>query len=549
MLVAALSIAAVASPAHAVRRDQASPIAEYVRARAADAAGMPELAAVRYSAVLAVSPDDEVTASRAYRQAILAGDRALALKSARLLEQKGVLPPDARLLILSDAVIRKDWKAAKLLVDRIDEDDVFAFMAPAIGAWLAVGAGDSNPLAKLDKRRGGTLGAAYAGDQRALVLISIGKPQEALAAIRAQGLRGDGSSERLRVQAAASLLKLGRRADAEAMLAGDDPLLVSARERIAAGKELGGAVTTPAEGIAALLARVAVDVNRERVTPLALALARIATFLAPQQVEYRLVTAELLGGVGQYDAALAAIGEIANDSPLAQAARSARVGLLARKGEKDAALGEALAATKGSDASAGDWARVGDLYVELRRQLEAAAAFGRAIALAEADKRLQDQLWTLWLQRGGALEQAGDWKAGKAALEKALALAPEQPAVLNYLGYAQLERRQNLPEAEKLIAKASQLRPDDPAITDSLGWVYYLRGDVPKAIATLERAVAGEPSEPTINEHLGDAYWTAGRRYEARYAWQAALVYADKEDASRISRKLDTGLTPEVAAP
>jgi hypothetical protein len=138
MLVAALSIAAVASPAHAVRRDQASPIAEYVRARAADAAGMPELAAVRYSAVLAVSPDDEVTASRAYRQAILAGDRALALKSARLLEQKGVLPPDARLLILSDAVIRKDWKAAKLLVDRIDEDDVFAFMAPAIGAWLAV---------------------------------------------------------------------------------------------------------------------------------------------------------------------------------------------------------------------------------------------------------------------------------------------------------------------------------------------------------------------------------------------------------------------------
>jgi Flp pilus assembly protein TadD len=93
------------------------------------------------------------------------------------------------------------------------------------------------------------------------------------------------------------------------------------------------------------------------------------------------------------------------------------------------------------------------------------------------------------------------------------------------------------------------LRPDDPAITDSLGWVYYLRGDVPKAIETLERAVAGEPSEPTINEHLGDAYWTAGRRYEARYAWQAALVYADKEDASRISRKLDTGLTPEVAAP
>lgn len=549
LLLGAALVAILASPAAAVRREEASPITEYVRARAADAAGMPKLAATQYSAVLASSPDDDVTAGRAYRQAILAGDRALALKAARLLDQKGTLPPDARLFILADAVGRKDWKAAKLLVERIEQDDVFAFMAPVLSAWVALGAGDSNPAAKLDKRRGGPLGSAYANDHRALLLIASGRNADAVAAVRSLGARADGSSARLRVQAAATLIKAGDRADAEALLEGEDPLLAAARERLAAGKELAGAVVTPAEGVAALLLRIAVDVNRERVTPLALALARTATFLASHEAEGWLVTAEMLGGAGQYDAALAAIDEISADSPLAPAARSTRVALLTRKGEKEIALAEALAATRRADASAADWARAGDIYVDLRRQAEAANAFARAIALAEADKSLNDQLWTLWLQRGGALEQAGDWAGGKAALEKALALAPDQPAVLNYLGYAQLERRQNLAEAEKLIERASQLRPEDAAIADSLGWARFLRGDVPKAIEMLERAVIGDPSEPTINEHLGDAYWTAGRRYEARYAWQAALVYADREDAQRISRKLETGLNPDVAAP
>ena len=117
----------------------------------------------------------------------------------------------------------------------------------------------------------------------------------------------------------------------------------------------------------------------------------------------------------------------------------------------------------------------------------------------------------------------------------------DRPAVLNYLGYAQLERRENLEEAEKLILRASQLRPKDSAITDSLGWVYYVRGNLPKAIETLERAVQGQPDEPTINEHLGDAYWAAGRRIDARYAWRAALLGADAPGSERLRGKIDFG--------
>ena len=121
--------------------------------------------------------------------------------------------------------------------------------------------------------------------------------------------------------------------------------------------------------------------------------------------------------------------------------------------------------------------------------------------------------------------------------------------MLNFLGYSQLERRENLAEAERLIQEASRLQPDDAAITDSLGWANYNRGDIPKAIELLERAARGQPADPAINEHLGDAYYSAGRRYEARYAWRAALIYAEGKAVDRLKGKIDVGLRPELAAP
>jgi Flp pilus assembly protein TadD len=120
--------------------------------------------------------------------------------------------------------------------------------------------------------------------------------------------------------------------------------------------------------------------------------------------------------------------------------------------------------------------------------------------------------------------------------------------VLNYLGYAQLERRENLVEAERLVREAHRLAPDNAAITDSLGWALFLKGSLGEAIPLLEQAAQGEPADVEINEHLGDAYYAAGRRVDARYAWAAALVYAESEDATRLRAKIDRGLTHELAA-
>jgi Flp pilus assembly protein TadD len=255
----------------------------------------------------------------------------------------------------------------------------------------------------------------------------------------------------------------------------------------------------------------------------------------------------LLAAQNQKGAALTAFDHIGRDDPLADAAADARIALLTASGDSALALKQAEKAAHDKAAGGSDWIRLGDLYDQLGRHQEAAEAYTHAQSV-RIDESATPQ-WTLWLLRGGSLLRAGNWPEAKASLEAAYKLAPDQPLVLNYLGYAQLERRENMVEAEKLIRTANRLDPESPQITDSLGWARYLQGDLAKAIELLEAAVRSEPTDAAINEHLGDAYFSAGRRYEARYAWSAALVSAERKDAERLRAKLETGLAPNLAAP
>jgi len=552
MLAAAAILAAAAPiPAFAAEGDGSGrAAAQYVRARAADAAGKLDVAAAGYAAALAASPGDELLALRTYRQAMLAGDEPLARRAAVVLEQRSALPADARLFLLSQAVKAKDWTAASRAADEIEKDDVFGFLVPIIRGWIAFGAGTGNPLEKLALvGKGGSLTIAYAGEQRALLLLATGQTRDGIAAIQALTTAPGGRGMRLRLAAAAKLVDDGNRKDALALLSGREGPLAVARTRIEAGGTIPGAVDDAASGIAELLVRVAIDVSRERVTPLAVNLARLSTFLAPDNSETWIATAELLAGSDHADAALAALGKVAADDPAAETVRLARLQLLVHKGEQQAALTEAQKSAAQPNASLADLTRVGDLLGDLERPKEAVEAYTRALAAVDKDPALAQSRWTVLMLRGSALDAAGDWEGARADLRQAAKLAPDQAVVLNYLGYAQLERRENLAEAEKLIERASMLKPDDASITDSLGWTYFVRGDLRKAIPMLERAVVGEPAEPTINEHLGDAYWTVGRRYEARYAWRAALIHADDKIAPRIRSKIESGLSTASAAP
>lgn len=521
----------------------------YARARLAGSDGALDRAARAYSTVLAARPDDAAIAARAYRQAIIGGDFPLALKAAAALDKAGALPADGQLLFLSRAIKTKDWPAANAALVVLGKDGSFDFLIPVLRAWVSQASRQGDPIAILDAPTGSALTSALGSEQRALILIASGKLDEATTVAQAQALASGGGSAALKLSVASALQTAGRKDAALMLLRGDESEIVAARALVEAGKPLKTGSLDAAGGVANLFVRVGEAIQSDPRSPVGLTLARLATWLDPSNGGATVMLARLLANVGQPDRALELAATIDTNSPWSGAAIDTRVAVLTEIERREDALALAKAKSEAPGATLADMVRVGDLFEALDRHAEAAGAYDRAIALAEKSTDMADKLWSIWLLKGSALEQGGNWADGKPALEKAVQLAPLQPVALNYLGYAQLERRENVKNALALIERASQLKPDDPAITDSLGWAHYLVGDVGKAIPTLEKAVLAQPGDATMNEHLGDAYWAAGRKYEARYAWNAAAVLADNADvAARAKAKAEDGFTPALAA-
>lgn len=536
----------MAQPAIASLNGGEEALHDYARARLADSDGALSASVASYRRALAIDPGSSVLALRSYRQALETGDRTLALRAARLLDRELVLPPDGALLLLSEALQEKNWSAADAITQRLVAERNFAFLAPIIASWISLEKGIyQSPVLSQDKNIA-SLSRRYLAEHQALQYLALGDTergmplvQQALA-LRTNLLTG------FRMNVAVRLNELGWK---EAALG-----LLNVRNKDATGlrgvietkkKPSHPQVRTAAQGFARLLYRLSEDLSGEKSGALALSMARIATFADPSSDESRIQLARELVFSSQPELALKELASIEADSSFAASANDVRITAMLDKGDKDGALAMAQRAVAEPSAAASDYIRLANL-LSGRDQLQAAAeAYQKAMDIFE-DRPLP---WTLHLLKGGALEQAGRWEEAKAELEKAVSLAPNEPVILNYLGYAQIERRQNVEEALALIAKASGLRPDDAAITDSLGWAHYVNGDVTAAIPVLEKAVIGAPSDATVNEHLGDAYWAAGRRFEARYSWNAAFVLADEGAQKRIMNKIELGLQPDFAAP
>jgi tetratricopeptide (TPR) repeat protein len=521
----------------------------YMRARAAEVAGDTTQASADLVALLAREPADKGVLQRIFRQAITADDMALAVRTAQQLDQAGALPPDGRPLLAMNAVRGRNWTAANAAVDRLASEQLFAFLVPLTRAWIAQASRKGDPEALLQPAAEIPVARGYYPEQRVLLLLAQRKTMEALALARTlDNGNGGALSGPARLILADAVAQAGKREDALTLLPAGDAAFAAARTAVNAGERLarnGDAATT---ALSILMTRVAGDFARQRIAPIALIFARTASFAAPENSAAWLISAEILAGGRRPEAALAALDRIDARDPTAPLAASLRIGVLNGSGDSARALAEAQAAAE-RERTPLAWARLGDVQMIGERPKEAAEAYGRAVTEADSAKAPTETLWPLLLQWGGALDRAGDWPAARTAMERAYALAPREAAVLNQYGYSQIERRENVAEASRLIEQASLLRPDDAAITDSLGWAHVLRGRADQGVPLLEKAAAGDPAQSEISEHLGDAYWLVGRRYEARFAWRAALVTAADRDKDRLSGKIDNGLSPETAAP
>lgn len=541
----ALAAALVTAPASA-QKSVSTPLSAYVQGRAAEAEGKPNIAAQAYANALSVEPKNAALAVRAYRQAMSAGNRMLALRAARVLEASGSLTADARILLYLDAIGRSDWRGARLIIDAIEEQASFDFLVPTLRAWVTYAARDGDALAPLAARSKSNLTEIYSREHRILLMAALKQNAQTVAAINAVA----GTDQRgisLRLAVAAQLIANKDQSSAILILSAPNTVIISAQDRTSRGETLPDRVGNIAHASGILFARIASDLVTDNAPAPALTLARLSLFAAPDRAESKLALGQALAAVNREDEALTILATIDEKSPIAPIVRNVKIKTLIAANRTKDALEAAQIASISPTADYADFLLLGEIHSRANDHSQAAAAYERAIALAIASPTDGQSLWTLWLRLGGALDRAGDWKRAKPALEQAVALAPNQVTALNHLGYAMLERGDDLAKATMLISKASSLRPDDAQIIDSLGLALLKQNQVSEAIGLLERAVAKEPREAVIGEHLGDAYWASGRRVDARYAWGAALTQAEPSDAARIESKIANGLklTPQ----
>jgi tetratricopeptide (TPR) repeat protein len=181
-----------------------------------------------------------------------------------------------------------------------------------------------------------------------------------------------------------------------------------------------------------------------------------------------------------------------------------------------------------------------------KRHAEAIEYYSRAIALIDKPQPVH---WSYFYARGTSYERLKKWPQAEADLQRALKLSPDQPLVLNYLGYSWIDQGKNLKQGMALIEKAVRLKPDDGYIVDSLGWAHYKMGNFKEAVKHLEKAVELRPDDPVLNDHLGDSLWRVGREREARFQWEQALTLKpEPEDEERIRKKLSKGLAAPAQA-
>ncbi len=548
-LAAALALAcAVAAPA-AVHADNGL-VGAYLAARQASGSNDYRAAADYYTKALVRDPANLLLLESAAVAQLALGNLETAAPVARRLAEAMPENQVAQMVLLADQLVRKDYQAA--LDDYAAGREVGPLMDGLVTGWAHLALGDvSEALVAFDAVMENPALAPFGAYHKALALALVGDFEGALGLLSGEEGPGMAPTKHGVIAQVEVLAQLERHDDALALMdkafgADPDPQFAGIRARLQSSEGLPfSLVTGPADGLAEVFFTVAGALNGEAEDTYTLLYARIASALSPRHTDALLLTAAILERQAQYELATVAYNRIARDDPAFHMAELGRAEALRSSDRVDAAI-EVLQQLAKSHADLPDVHRaLGDILRNEERYDEASNAYDAAIA------NLPDQNeshWVLYYVRGITHERSDRWPEAEADFRKALALSPDQPQVLNYLGYSFVESGENLDEALDMIERAVAARPEDGFIIDSLGWAYYRLDRYADAVSPMERAAALTPVDPVINDHLGDVYWAVGRRIEAQFQWRRALSLDPEEDeATRIRRKLEAGLDVVLA--
>ena len=477
------------------------------------------------------------------------GEIDLAAEVGRRLLDLGGSNQTAVLALMAKAGKAGDFAA--LLVDPAERQTAGALLDGLVRSWAELGQGRmSEAQAGFDvlaKTRGLEAFGLY---HKALGLASVGDFEGADEILSGRAAGSITVTRRGIITHVQILSQLENNTEALAVLnrnfaPGQDPEIDDLRRRLTAGEPLAfNMVRNATDGLAEVFFTMATALNGEAEDGYTLMYARIATYLRPDHVDSILLTADLLEAQEQFDLATDAYALIPTDNPASYVAEIGRANATYAAGRKEASIEilQALARSKG-DILAVQMA-LGDGLRREERFAEATRAYDAAIALVPDPAARH---WPIFYSRGICHERSGDFAAAEADFRRALDLNPDQPQVLNYLGYSLVDRGEQLPEALAMIERAVAADPEG-YILDSLAWALFRLGRFDEALAPMEQASLLEPVDPVVTDHLGDVYWAVGRTLEARFQWRRALSFDPVEkDATRIRRKLEVGLDAVMA--
>lgn len=510
-------------------------------------------AARAFRAAAAADPTNQDLVKQAFIRSVLAGDPEavqLARVTAKLPEGQSII---SSLVLGNDATTRGNWTEAARFYQQAGADPMAHLIMPLLQAWCQQAQTHTDEaIASLTHIQGSVLVPFYTL-HAAMIAQTAGQTARAGDLFAQAAKMMPGYDLLLTRSQAAWLWSQGQQDKARSLMRGmiqADPVLALAGAQLQATISH-FPVTSAQSGIARAYVLTAFLLrqqgrqqgrsqhpgpNDHQFDEASRLMLGFALGLDPHLAEARLMLAEIQDDEGHQTAARETLLRIPQTDPLYPVAAFRLALVDGSTGHLDEAR---TILTRLAQDTGGQGLAVRALGNTLSAQKDwkgAITAYNQAVTQATASKTLD---WSLLFLRAVAYHESGDWPRAKADLQQALKLAPDEPLLLNFLGYSMVERKENLSEAEALLRKAADLDPQDAAIRDSLGWVRVEQGDLAGGTALLERAAEQTPEDPEVNYHLGEAYWRAGRKSEAVDQWNVALgLHPEPTDEALIRAAL-----------
>jgi len=511
-------------------------------------------AATYYRSALRGDPRNTELLSRAFLAVLANGEVEEAVKLAERVVQADKTDRIARLALGVRAIKQKQYATARQQLAQTLRAPVADLAGTLLSAWTQANATEHKAaIDAIDKLAGPDWYNIFKSLHAGMILDLAGQKRDAGRRFE-RAYQLDRGQLRI-VQAYGSYLARQANKDSrdEALkvyrafeeLLPRHPLITDAIADINAGKRLPLLADSPQAGAAEVLYGLGSVLGRRGGEDLGLIYLQLALYLSPGHPMALLSLADFYEGVKKHDLAVKVYDRIPPSSPLhrsAQIQRALGLDALDRTDEAKSLLGRLIAEnpTEIEGVTA-----LGNVLRGRKQFAECGDVYSKGIDAIAAPERSH---WTIFYFRGICYERSKQWPRAEADFKKSLELFPDQPLVLNYLGYSWVDQGVHLDEGMRMIQRAVEQRADDGYIVDSLGWAYYRIGNFDEAVKHLEHAVELKPEDPTINDHLGDAYWKVGRVLEARFQWSHARdLKPEPEDLVKIEEKLKTGLPEEAA--